>query len=355
MSFALLTRAKYAIFFQLLGRQLATGLATVLSYEQAQAKADEMRALDMAKSAFFQNSSHELRTPLTLILGPLDDVLREQRQSLPPAIRSTLQICHRNAQRLLGLVNGLLDFSRLVRVRALTVCTLTRAQEAGRTEAVFTPVALGPLVANLCALFRSAIERNGIAYSVQIEETPATPKVYTDVTLFEKVLNNIVGNAAKYTQAGRIDVTLRYSSTEAILSVSDTGCGIAESESASTSRIAQTDRRSRAHLRPLPSRRDDGACDRRDGYRTGVRVRGDPDPRRSDRRQVAGQQGLDVLRPAPARLGPSRPGADPRHARRAARRSRGRPSAVAGRRAGDAERGDACGHDVGLGGRSARA
>ena len=115
MSFALLTRAKYAIFFQLLGRQLATGLATVLSYEQAHAKADEMRALDMAKSAFFQNSSHELRTPLTLILGPLDDVLREQRQSLPPAIRSTLQICHRNAQRLLGLVNGLLDFSRLAR------------------------------------------------------------------------------------------------------------------------------------------------------------------------------------------------------------------------------------------------
>ena len=57
------------------------------------------------------------------------------------------------------------------------------------------------------------------------------------MTLFEKVLNNIVGNAAKYTEAGRIDVSLRYSSTEAILSVTDTGCGIAESESASSLRL----------------------------------------------------------------------------------------------------------------------
>ena len=65
--------------------------------------------LDRAKTAFFSNVSHELRTPLTLILGPVEDALANQ---IPPSPES-LEMLHRNALRLLKLVNGLLDFVRI--------------------------------------------------------------------------------------------------------------------------------------------------------------------------------------------------------------------------------------------------
>ena len=104
------------------------------------------------------------------------------RQALPPASRSVLQICHRNAQRLLSLVNALLDFAKV---------------EAGRVEALFTPVKLGELVTNLASLFRSAIERAGISYVVNVDESPETPLVYTDIALFEKVVNNLCVTLAR--------------------------------------------------------------------------------------------------------------------------------------------------------------
>ena len=64
--------------------------------------------LDRAKTTFFSNVSHELRTPLTLILGPIEDALTNQAPPSP-----SLEMLHRNALRLLKLVNGLLDFVRI--------------------------------------------------------------------------------------------------------------------------------------------------------------------------------------------------------------------------------------------------
>src|SRR5207237_605590 len=66
--------------------------------------------LDRAKTAFFSNVSHEFRTPLTLMLGPLDDL---RADTAPPDVREQATVIHRNALRLLRLVNTLLDFSRI--------------------------------------------------------------------------------------------------------------------------------------------------------------------------------------------------------------------------------------------------
>jgi signal transduction histidine kinase len=96
----------------LLAAALGAGLASARSHEEARHRAELLAALDQAKTAFFSNVSHEFRTPLTLMLGPLQDAL-EAGNDLPPAQRQGLTVAHRNAVRLLKLVNSLLDFSRV--------------------------------------------------------------------------------------------------------------------------------------------------------------------------------------------------------------------------------------------------
>jgi len=89
--------------------------------------------------------SHELRTPLTLLLGPLEDALR--RPALAPELRDGLDLAHRNALRLLKLVNSLLDFARI---------------EAGRVRALCQPTDLAALTAELASSFRSVESTVGV-------------------------------------------------------------------------------------------------------------------------------------------------------------------------------------------------
>ena len=79
------------------------------AYEEERKRAEALAELDRAKTSFFSNVSHELRTPLTLILGPIEDALTSQ----DPPTRAGLEMLHRNALRLLKMVNGLLDFVRI--------------------------------------------------------------------------------------------------------------------------------------------------------------------------------------------------------------------------------------------------
>lgn len=164
----------YRKFHSLLASQFATGLAAALSSERAMARNEAMLQLDRDKSAFFSSASHELRTPLSLIVGPLHDVLRDHATTLPASARELLTICSRNGDRLSALVNGLLDFARL---------------EAGRAQAVFRPCALGPWLVDLCALFRSGVERKGIRFEVVVADIVP---VYVDPGLLEKAVTNLL-------------------------------------------------------------------------------------------------------------------------------------------------------------------
>ena len=97
------------------------------AYEEERQRAEALAEIDRAKTAFFSNVSHEFRTPLTLMVGPLEDVLADAATPLPPVHRERQEIAHRNALRLLRLVNTLLDFSRI---------------EAGRIDASYEPTDL---------------------------------------------------------------------------------------------------------------------------------------------------------------------------------------------------------------------
>src|SRR5581483_506404 len=102
---------EYRGFLDLVAGQLAAAIADARANEAERARAEALVELDRAKTAFFSNVSHEFRTPLTLTLGPLEDLLGEARGPLSPSQRTELEVAHRNALRLLRLVNTLLDFS----------------------------------------------------------------------------------------------------------------------------------------------------------------------------------------------------------------------------------------------------
>ncbi|SCE64091.1 SpoIIE family protein phosphatase [Micromonospora mirobrigensis] len=202
---------EYRNFLDLVAAQVSRAVGRQQAYEQELARAAELAALDRAKTNFFANVSHEFRTPLTLVLGPLEDMLADPR--LPPELTDRLTVMHRNALRLLKLVNTVLDFSRL---------------ESGRLAAHYEPTDLADYSARLASTFRSATERAGLRLVVDCPPLPAP--VFVDRDMWEKIVLNLVSNAVKFTFDGEIRVRVRAEDGTARLEVSDTGVGIAPDE-----------------------------------------------------------------------------------------------------------------------------
>ncbi|GAA5513162.1 sensor histidine kinase RcsC [Deinococcus carri] len=203
----------YRGFLGLFVGQVAAALANANAYEEERRRAEALAELDRAKTAFFANASHELRTPLTLMLGPLEDLLTGDAGPLTGAQRDVLDMAHRNSLRLLRLVNTLLDFSRL---------------EAGRAQASYVPTDLATVTADLASSFRSAMDRAGLRYAVEV--SPLPEPVYVDPELWEKVVLNLLSNAFKFTLSGEVAVTLDAEGREAVLRVRDSGVGIPAAE-----------------------------------------------------------------------------------------------------------------------------
>jgi len=202
----------YRAFYDLFAAGVTSAVANACAYEAERRRAEALAEIDRAKSAFFSNVSHEFRTPLTLMLGPLEDALGGARP-LSPELREQLTLAHRNAMRLLKLVNTLLDFSRL---------------EAGRIEASYQDTDLPRATAELASLFRSAVEGAGLAFIVRCEALSAPACV--DREMWEKIVLNLLSNALKFTFKGEIALTLREESGRAVLTVRDTGTGIPTGE-----------------------------------------------------------------------------------------------------------------------------
>ncbi|KAK6907214.1 hypothetical protein I203_101204 [Kwoniella mangroviensis CBS 8507] len=189
--------------------QLVQSMSTVKAAEAEQRMEEDNTRMERAKTAWFRGAAHDLRSPLTLIAGPLSDLLDDNPT---PKQRLAITTAQRNIDRLMRLINALMDFSRL---------------EAGRMEGRFLPTDLGEFTTGLAGLFRPAVERLGIQYTIDVE--PRDQLTYVDPTLFETVLSNIIGNALKYTEKGSITVQIRYTDY-AEVSVIDTGVGIPEDE-----------------------------------------------------------------------------------------------------------------------------
>ena len=200
----------YRSFLELVGRQIATSLADARAYEEERRRAEALAEIDRAKTLFFTNISHEFRTPLTLMLGPVENLLQQQKAGVQ---REELEMVHRNSLRLLKLVNTLLDFSRI---------------EAGRLEAKYRASDLAALTDELASTFRSAMEKAGLQFRVQCDPLPEP--VYVDRDMWEKIVLNLLSNAFKFTFQGEVRVRLRAVDGRAELTVEDTGAGIPKEE-----------------------------------------------------------------------------------------------------------------------------
>lgn len=199
----LLTMA-VALYFQSKSKR-AVGRQMELTVAQA----DQIRQVDALKSQFFANVSHELRTPLTLILGPLGSLLRNPQ---PDERRGDLlRTAHQNARRLLELVNEIMDLTKL---------------EAGKLEVTNEPVNLYALMNRIVANFTSLAHQSGVDLRWLVDIDP-TLTVQLDGNKFQKILDNLLINALKFTpQGGSIVVNIADVADQLHIEVSDTGRGI---------------------------------------------------------------------------------------------------------------------------------
>lgn len=161
------------------------------------------------KFRFFTNVSHEFRTPLTLIMGQVEVLL--MRQDIVPSVYSRILSVYRNTQRLKNMVDEIIDIRRLdqSQLRLHVDC-----EEPGA------------VVKGIWLLFQDYALQRGIEFRFSAPETPL--RLEFDRRQLEKVLNNLLSNAFKYTASGgSITVTVGSGPDEAVISVADTGVGIA--------------------------------------------------------------------------------------------------------------------------------
>jgi signal transduction histidine kinase/DNA-binding response OmpR family regulator len=179
--------------------------------DQLQRQTDKLQELDAAKSRFFTNLTHEFRTPLTLILGPAEQVLTQAKD---PQIRQQIGLIQRNGNRLLRLINQLLDLSKL---------------EAGKMSLTLAPADLVNLIRGTLQSFKSLSNQKGITLNFTTDQERMVVSVDRDK--LEKILYNLLSNAIKFTSSGGT-VSVSLTTGESIpkgwlgLSVQDTGEGI---------------------------------------------------------------------------------------------------------------------------------
>lgn len=179
--------------------------------EQERQEAIRMHELDMMKIRFFTNVSHEFRTPLTLILTPLDKLIRQGQDA---DLKNQHQLIHRNAKRLLNLVNQLLDFRKM------------EVQE----------IRFNPSEGDIIAFIREGVYSFSDLSEKKSIELAFTTSVDSLETIFdqdklEKILFNLLSNAFKFTpEHGKVHVALTLlgdqGSRELVVDVEDTGIGI---------------------------------------------------------------------------------------------------------------------------------
>ena len=163
-----------------------------------------------AKFNFFTNISHEFRTPLTLIMGPLEDILSSSR--LHFTTRNSLELIHKNAVRLLRLINQLMDFRKI---------------ENGKIQVKASENNLVEFVTEITASFAPMARKKNITFNIHSKDKRID--AWFDVNMLDKVLFNVLSNAFKFTNDyGLITISVEKTDdgTMALIKITDTGVGM---------------------------------------------------------------------------------------------------------------------------------
>ena len=204
----------YTAFTAMAARQLGVMITDAVSYQNERKRQQALAELDRARTEFFENISHELRAPLTMLLTPLQDILDEPGVVLPAAARDTVETSIRAADRLQRVFDALLDTSRA---------------ESGALMADREDIDLTSVTAELVENYRPATEGR---LNLRVDMPTEPLRAYVDRTMWTTIVNNLVNNALKFTPNGEVAVSLSGDDSQVVLTVTDTGVGIAREEQA---------------------------------------------------------------------------------------------------------------------------
>ncbi len=170
----------------------------------------ERMKVDELKDQFMNIAAHELKTPLIPIIGYVDILLKDKK--IPPKEKRQLQIILQAAQREKKLVDDILDISKL---------------ESGAMKFAMSHISLNPILASIVKELQSGAAAKKIR--LELRTTKESPIVFADQKRLAQVLDNLIGNAIKFTDHGTIHVAAERKKGQAIVSVTDTGIGIPKS------------------------------------------------------------------------------------------------------------------------------
>lgn len=188
---------------------VGVALENATLYQEAQETAERLREVDRLKSEFLANMSHELRTPLNSIIGFSRVMLKGIDGPLTDMQQTDLKAIFDSGKHLLNLINDILDLSKI---------------EAGKMEFVFEPTDLQNVIKGVMSTAIALVKEKPIELQKHV---PADlPPVLADERRIRQVILNIVGNAAKFTEEGYINVSATYGDGEVLVAVEDTGIGI---------------------------------------------------------------------------------------------------------------------------------
>ena len=195
--------------------QAVIAIENVRLFEEIQEKSRQVEEASKHKSQFLANMSHELRTPLNAILGYTELVLDGIYGDPPDKMRNVLERIQTNGKHLLGLINDVLDLSKIE--AGQLVLTLNEYSVKDMMQGVY--VAIEPLAGNKKLSFK-------------LEVPSDLPRAHGDERRLSQVLLNLVGNAIKFTDTGEVAMKASAINGSYTIAVKDTGPGIAEADQA---------------------------------------------------------------------------------------------------------------------------
>ncbi|MDL2402049.1 hybrid sensor histidine kinase/response regulator [Rhizobium mayense] len=213
----------------LLLKEIAAHKKTDAALQSAKEAAE---AANRAKSRYVVGLSHELRTPLNAVLGYAQ--ILERDETIPAPRQSSLKVIRRSAEHLSGLIDGLLDISKI---------------EAGRLQVYSNEINIQDFLDQIVDMFRPQAQAKGLTFIH--ERSAALPDyVRTDEKRLRQILVNLLSNAIKFTDTGSVRFEVGYRSQVASFTIADTGRGIAEKD---LTRIYEPFQRGDADsVRPMP-------------------------------------------------------------------------------------------------------
>jgi GAF domain-containing protein len=195
--------------------QAVIAIENVRLFDEIQEKSRQLAEASQHKSQFLANMSHELRTPLNAILGYTELILDNIYGDTPEKMRGVLQRIESNGRHLLGLINDVLDLSKI---------------EAGQLVLALTDYSLKNVVQTVFSAVEPLATEKKLAFKVEV--APDMPTGHGDERRLTQVLLNLVGNAIKFTDAGEVVIKASQTDGSFNVAVHDTGPGISATDQA---------------------------------------------------------------------------------------------------------------------------